>query len=87
MLSALMREGRDRSGDPYHLLANPVLTVMQLLGHASVETTQHYLFAAERYSVELPAALRSLLAGSVGHVDDDPGEVVETDNDDDLDLV
>jgi integrase len=44
MLSALMREGRDRAGNPYHLLANPVLTVMQLLGHASVETTQKYLF-------------------------------------------
>lgn len=87
MLSALMREGRDRSGDPYHLLANPVLTVMQLLGHGSVETTQLYLFAAERYSVELPAALRSLLAGSVGHTDSDPGEAIVADVDDDLDLL
>jgi integrase len=90
MLSALMREGRDRSGDPYHLLANPVLTVMQLLGHASVETTQLYLFAAERYSVELPAALRSLLAGSVGHTEGDPGEAIEAieaDPDDEQDLL
>jgi len=79
MLSALMREGRDRAGNPYHLLANPVLTVMQLLGHASVETTQKYLFAAERYSVELPAALRSLLAGSIGHTSADAGQTSEPD--------
>lgn len=87
MLSALMREGRDRSGDPYHLLANPVLTVMQLLGHGSVEITQLYLFAAERYSVELPAALRSLLAGSAGHTEGHPSEAVVADFDEDLDLL
>lgn len=87
MLSALMREGRDRSGDPYHLLANPVLTVMQLLGHASVETTQHYLFAAERYSVELPAALRSLLAGSVGHIEGGNNEPAEVDGHEDEDWI
>lgn len=85
MLSALMREGRDRAGNPYHLLANPVLTVMQLLGHASVETTQKYLFAAERYSVELPAALRSLLAGSVGHTTANPSQACEPDPGDEVD--
>lgn len=82
MLAALMREGREHSGDPYHLLANPVLTVMQLLGHSSVEVTQLYLFAAERYSVELPAALRSLLAGSVGHTATEADTVTHPDDDD-----
>lgn len=43
MLAALMKEGRQRARDPYLLLANPVLTVKELLGHASVQTTMHYL--------------------------------------------
>lgn len=38
-----MKEGRQRARDPYLLLANPVLTVKELLGHASVQTTMHYL--------------------------------------------
>jgi len=68
MLSALMREGRRRTGDPYLLLANPVLTVMELLGHADVSTTQRYLYAAERYSDELPAALLAVSAATLGQV-------------------
>ena len=60
LLSALMREGQRTQQDPYALMANPVLTVMQLLGHASAETTQRYLYAAERYSEELPAALKKV---------------------------
>ena len=64
MLSALMRVGRQRSEDPYVLLANPVLTVMELLGHADVSTTQRYLYAAERYTDELPAALRQVSAAT-----------------------
>ncbi|RFZ19753.1 Tyrosine recombinase XerC [Mycobacterium marinum] len=47
MLAALMKEGRSRAGDPYLLLANPVLTVKELLGHASVQTTMHYLYPRE----------------------------------------
>jgi site-specific recombinase XerD len=60
MLAALMREGYERAGDPYHLLANPVLTVMQLMGHASTETTQMYLYVAELWYRDVPEALRSL---------------------------
>ncbi|TCC35874.1 tyrosine-type recombinase/integrase [Kribbella speibonae] len=67
MLAALMREGRERSADPYQLLANPVITVQQLLGHASPETTQVYLYAAERFTEELPAALRGHIANALGH--------------------
>ncbi|HEY2579463.1 MAG TPA: hypothetical protein VGI74_24400 [Streptosporangiaceae bacterium] len=67
MLSGLMRLGRERAASPYLLLANPVLTVQQLLGHASPETTQRYLYAAERYTDELPAALREHAAAAAGH--------------------
>jgi integrase len=67
MLSGLMRLGRERAANPYLLLANPVLTVQQLLGHASPDTTQRYLFAAERYTDELPAALREHVATAAGH--------------------
>lgn len=67
MLAALMRVGRETANDPYVLLANPVLTVTQLLGHADVSTTQQYLYAAERYTEELPTALRAVAANSVGH--------------------
>jgi integrase len=62
MLAALMREGKDRASDPYFLLVNPLLTVQQLLGHASVETTQQYLFAAENWHEELPLTLRDAAA-------------------------
>jgi integrase len=67
MLAALMREGRERTADPYQLLANPVITLQQLLGHASPETTQAYLYAAERFTEELPAALRGHIANALGH--------------------
>ena len=73
MLAALMKEGRQRAGDPYLLLANPVLTVKQLLGHASVETTMHYLYAAETWEEDLPAVLAATTAELVGHTDEDPG--------------
>jgi len=36
--------------------------VQQLLGHASVETTQQYLFAAENWHEELPTTLRRAAA-------------------------
>jgi integrase len=65
MLAALMREGRDRENDPYFLLVNPLLTVQQLLGHASLQTTQQYLFAAEQWHEELPAGLRRAAASLV----------------------
>jgi integrase len=73
MLAALMREGRERAGDPYLLLANPVLTVKELLGHASISTTYHYLYAAETWQGEVPRALRSLASGLVGHIEEAPG--------------
>jgi integrase len=59
MLAALMREGRERQNDPYAFLTSPLLTVMQLLGHANMETTLDYLYAAERWTEELPNAFRS----------------------------
>ncbi|MBT2522775.1 hypothetical protein [Arthrobacter sp. ISL-28] len=78
MLAALMREGRERAGDPYLLLANPVLTVKELLGHASVSTTYQYLYAAETWQGEVPRALRSLAAGLVGHTTaGDPSDEVQ----------
>lgn len=73
MLAALMAEGRQRAGDSYLLLANPVLTVKELLGHASVHTTMHYLHAAETWTEDVPAALAATAAEIVGHTDDDPG--------------
>lgn len=74
MLAALMREGRERSADPYQLLANPIITVQQLLGHASPETTQVYLYAAERFTEELPAALRGHVANTLGFHAAGPGD-------------
>lgn len=58
MLAALMREGRSRQNDPYAFLTNPLLTIMQLLGHSNIETTLDYLYAAERWTEEFPNALR-----------------------------
>lgn len=71
MLASLMVEGRERSGNPYLLLANPVLTVKELLGHTIVSTTYQYLYAAETRQGEVPLALRSLAAGLVGHISED----------------
>lgn len=82
MLAALMKEGRSRAGDPYLLLANPVLTVKELLGHASVQTTMHYLHAAETWREDVPAALAATAAGIVGHTHADPGVAPETIEDD-----
>jgi integrase len=67
MLAALLREGQDRAGDPYYLLANPVLTVKELLGHADLATTFDYLYAAQIWNDEVPAALRKIAASTVGH--------------------
>ncbi|WP_435278450.1 tyrosine-type recombinase/integrase [Rhodococcus yananensis] len=77
MLAALMAGGRSRQGGPYQLLANPVLTVKQLLGHASVETTMHYLHAAETWTEDVPAALSATTADLVGHTESDPGPDAE----------
>ncbi|MBP2453488.1 tyrosine-type recombinase/integrase [Mycolicibacterium lutetiense] len=82
MLAALMKEGRQRAGDPYLLLANPVLTVKELLGHASVQTTMHYLHAAETWTENVPAALAATAADLVGHTESDPGPDAETIDDD-----
>lgn len=69
MLAALMRLGRERASNPYHLLASPTITVQQLMGHASSETTvRYYLSAAANYDEELPAALRTLLAHAAGEL-------------------
>lgn len=82
MLAALMKEGRQRAGDPYLLLANPVLTVKELLGHASVQTTMHYLHAAETWTEDVPVALAAAAAELVGHTDDDYGPDPESVEDD-----
>lgn len=73
MLAGLMRQGRETSDDSYQFLANPVLTVKELLGHASVETTHRYLYAAETWREEVPAALRVVAAETVGHTPNHPG--------------
>lgn len=82
MLAALMKEGRQRAEDPYLLLANPVLTVKELLGHASVQTTMHYLHAAETWTENVPAALAATAADLVGHTESDAGADPETIEDD-----
>lgn len=82
MLAALMKEGRSRAGNPYLLLANPVLTVKELLGHASVQTTMHYLHAAETWTEDVPVALAATAAELIGHTDADPGADSQTVEDD-----
>lgn len=56
-LALLMSEGRRRTGDPYELLANPVETVKELLGHANLSTTHQYLYAAQTWHEDVPTAL------------------------------
>ncbi|CAN5132055.1 hypothetical protein BH09ACT11_BH09ACT11_15520 [soil metagenome] len=81
MLAGLMRQGRrEASDDSYQFLANPVLTVKELLGHASIETTQRYLYAAETWREEVPAALRVVAAETVGHTPDHPGITPDEDS-------
>ncbi|MFR9779246.1 tyrosine-type recombinase/integrase [Micromonospora sp. MS34] len=79
MLHGLMQEGRERTGNPYYLLANPVLTVMELLGHASMNTTQDYLFAAETWTEDVPTVLRRTAADLVGHTE--PGQAPSAERD------
>jgi integrase len=74
MLHALMREGQERAGNPYYLLANPVMTVKDLLGHASMNTVHDYLFAAETWTQEVPLALRQSAAALVGHTSPEPDQ-------------
>ena len=57
-LATLMREGRDTRDDPYALLASPLLVVQELLGHTDLTTTRRYLYHAERYTDQVPTALR-----------------------------
>nr|WP_314841386.1 hypothetical protein [uncultured Microbacterium sp.] len=58
-LATLMREGRETNGDPYALIASPLLVVQELLGHANLSTTNGYLYHAESYTDQVPDALRA----------------------------
>ena len=57
-LAALIQASRRNEGDPYALVMNPVFVVQELLGHSDPETTNKYLYAAERYEV-VPDVLRA----------------------------
>lgn len=80
MLAGLMAQGREASGDAYEFLANPVLTVQQLLGHSSMETTHRYLYAAETWAEDVPNVLRQVAVQTVGHTAEDPGAIPEDDD-------
>lgn len=67
-LSELMRSAQGRALDPYALVKNPVETVRQLLGHASIETTQKYIYAAEIWEEEAPSALRRVAEAVTGGI-------------------
>lgn len=66
MLAGLMRLGRERSGDAYAFVTNPLITVQMLLGHASPATTAGYLQAAEGYDDDLAEAFRCHVAEVLG---------------------
>jgi integrase len=70
MLAILMEEGRSQHGDPYRLIANPVLTVKELLGHASIATTHEYLYAATTWQEHVPAALSQTVVELLGREGD-----------------
>lgn len=57
-LAALIRHGRIEANDPYALLSSPLLVVQELMGHGDLATTLRYLHLAERYSDQVPDALR-----------------------------
>jgi site-specific recombinase XerD len=85
MLAGLMHQGRDTTGDAYEFLANPVLTVKELLGHASVETTHRYLYAAETWQEDIPNVLREVAVQTVGHTTENPGTIPDDTYDEALD--
>ncbi len=74
-LAKFMAAEGKRTGDPYKPVASAMLTVKRLLGHASLETTQIYLYAAEHWNDELPSALRSIAAETVGDRNHDGRDV------------
>jgi hypothetical protein len=59
-----------------------VLTLKELLGHASVETTMHYLYAAETWTEDVPSALAATAAELIGHTKEDPGPDADNVEDD-----
>lgn len=66
MLAGLMRLGRERTGDAYAFVTNPLITVQMLLGHASPATTAGYLQAAEGYDDDLTEVFRCHVADALG---------------------
>ncbi len=85
MLAGLMRQGRETTDNAYEFLANPVLTVKELLGHASMETTHRYLYAAETWQEDIPNVLREVAVQTVGHTAEDPGTIPDDTDDEALD--
>ena len=68
--------------DKYVKEIDELVAVKELLGHASVQTTMHYLHAAETWTEDVPAALAVTTADLVGHTESDPGSDPETIDDD-----
>lgn len=66
MLAGLMRLGRERAGDAYAFVANPLITVQMLLGHSSPAVTAGYLQAAEGYDDDLAEAFRQHVVDALG---------------------